>query len=101
MLEPAIQGEHVPLRGVFTDSSGAAIAPEGFSGGTGPTVTVTSPNDTAVLDGATMDTEVEVGTYENVWDTSSSLDGTGTYEVEVSGVFSGETKILKDRIRIE
>lgn len=100
MIEAALQGEDVPLRVEFTDSSGQAIAPEGAGDSTGPAVTVTSPNDTDVVSGATM-TEQSVGTYENVWDTASSLDGTGTYRVTVTAEFAGETKIVRDRIKIE
>lgn len=100
MIESAYLGEDVPLRVEFVDSSGTAIAPTGASDSTGPTVTVTAPDDTEVLSGATM-SEQTVGTYENVWDTSSSAAGSGTYDVVVTGEFSGETKIVKDQIRLE
>lgn len=98
-LDAAYEGEDVPLRVVFTDDTGAAVAPGGASGGSGPTVTVTSPNGTDVVS-ATVMTEVETGTYEYVWDTASNFDGTGTYSVEVTGEFSSETKIVKDTINI-
>jgi hypothetical protein len=98
MIESAYIGEDVPLRAVFTDESGTAIAPDGFSGGSGPTVTVTAPDGSTPLSGTVMATEVEVGTYETVWDTSTLSTGDGTYYVSVTGEFGGETKIVEDEI---
>lgn len=100
MIESAYLGEDVPLRVELVDSSGTPIAPAGASDSTGPTVTVTAPDDSTPVSGTVM-TEQSVGTYEFVWDTSTLSTGSGTYDVEVTGEFSGETKIVKDRIKLE
>lgn len=99
-LEDAYQGEDVPLTVSYTDDSGNAVAPDGVSGSSGPTITVTSPNGTAVVDAVVM-TESQVGTYEHLWDTATNFDGTGTYTVEVSAELSSETKIVKSTIKVK
>lgn len=99
-LKSAYQGEDVPLRVEYTSSSdGSAVAPAGASDSTGPTITITSPNDTDVVSSSVM-SEIETGTYEFVWDTSSSFDGTGTYAAETTGEFSSETKIVRGTIKV-
>lgn len=99
-LPGAFEGEDVPLRATFTDEdTGDPIAPDGASGGTGPTITVTAPDGTTVVDAVVM-TEIQSGTYEHVWNTAGDTTGTGTYQVEVTGEFSSETKIVKGTIQI-
>lgn len=96
-LDPVYEGEDVPIQATYVDSAGAAVAPDGVSGGTGPTVTVTGPDGTDAVAAVVM-TENEVGTYEHVWDTTGV--GTGTYVVAVSAELSAETDIEKETIEV-
>ena len=98
-LDPVYEGEDVPLQASYVDSAGAAIAPDGVAGGTGPAVTVTAPDGTDVVAAVVM-TENEVGTYEHVWDTAADTAGTGTYVVSVTAELSAETDIEKETIEV-
>lgn len=96
-LLPSYQGEDVPIRSVFTDSdTGDPVAPDDTS--TQPTITI-SQAGTDVVSGQVM-TEIEVGTYEYVWDTATLFQDTGTYVVSVTGEFSTETNIEKATITV-
>ena len=97
--EPLLEGEDVPLQATYTDDSGAAIAPGGVAGGTGPTITVTAPDGTDVVAGVVM-TESEVGTYEHVWDTATDTAGEGNYVARAAAELNGETDIEKTTVRI-
>ena len=90
----------MPLQAQYTDDAGAALAPDGVAGGTGPTATVTAPDGTDVVAGVVM-TESEVGTYEHIWDTATDTTGTGKYVASVSAELSGETDIEKTVIEVE
>lgn len=95
-IEGAYEGEDVPIVCAFTNSSDGS--PQ--SADVAPTITVTEPDSgTDVVSGASM-TEGSTGVYEHVWDTAADGEGTGTYNVEVTGEFSSETKIVKGTIRI-
>lgn len=100
-VESAYQGEDVPLQVSYTDASGSAVNEDSTSttDPTGPSITITSPNGTAVVSGTVM-SNLETGLYEFVWDTAASFDGTGTYSIEITGEFSSETKIVRDTIKI-
>lgn len=101
-LPGAYEGEDVPIRVTFTnDSDGSEVQPDGASGTspTGPTVTIMAPDGSDAVSSTTM-TSVDTGTYEHVWDTAGDSTGTGTYQVEVTGEFSSETKIAKATIQI-
>jgi hypothetical protein len=97
--EPVIEGEDVPIQVVYTDSSGNPVAPDGVSGGSGPTITITGPNETTLAN-ATVMTEVETGTYEHVLDTSSDSVSNGVYNVSVTAELSSETKIVVGNFRV-
>lgn len=98
-LPPAYEGEDIPIRITFTqDSDGSEVAPDGATA-SGPTITVTDPQGTDVVSAVVM-TQVDTGTYEHVWDTASDSGSTGTYDVEVTGEFSSETKIEKAEITL-
>lgn len=97
--EPILEGEDVPLQATYTDDQGAAIAPGGVTGGTGPTVTVTAPDGTTVVDAVVM-AEEEVGTYEHVWDTAADATDTGKYVARASAELNGETDIEKTTVEI-
>jgi hypothetical protein len=101
-LPAAYEGEDVPITVHFTDDTGADVNEDSTSSTTptGPTITVTAPDSTPVVDGVVM-TNNSTGHYEHVWDTAGDTTGTGTYQVEVSGEFSSETKIAKATITIE
>lgn len=96
MVESVHEGEDVPLTIDYTDANGDPI-----DGDAAPTITVTDPSGTAVVDAVAM-TSGDTGTYSHVWDTDSSADGTGpgTYDVVVTGEFGGETKISYDTIDV-
>lgn len=95
-IEGAFEGEDVPLVCSFTNSSDGSPV----SGDSAPTITVTEPDSgTDVVSAAAM-TEGSTGVYEYVWDTATDGEGTGTYNVVVTGEFSSETKIVKGTIRI-
>lgn len=100
-LLPAYEGEDVPITVHFTDDSGADVNEDSTSQTTptGPTVTVTAPDGTEVVSGVVM-SNTSTGHYEHVWDTAGDTTGTGTYDVEISGEFSSETKIAKATIKI-
>lgn len=100
-LLPAFEGEDVPITVHFTDDSGSDVNEDSTSQSTptGPTITVTAPDGTAVVDGVVM-TNNSTGNYEHVWDTAGDSTGTGTYGVEITGEFSSETKIAKATIKI-
>lgn len=98
--EPYREGEDVPIQASYTDDSGAALAPDGTSGGTGPTVTVTAPDGTDAVAAVVM-TEVEVGTYEHVWDTAADTPGTGKYVASVAAELSAETDIEEITVEIQ
>lgn len=100
-LPSAYEGEDVPLRVTFTDDTGAEVQPDGASGTapTGPTITVTDSQGTEVVSAVVM-TGIDTGTYEHVWDTAADSGGTGSYQVEVTGEFSAETKIAKGTVTI-
>ena len=98
--EPYREGEDVPIQAVYTDDSGAAVAPDGVSGGTGPTITVTAPDGTDVV-ASTVMTESEVGTYEHIWDTATDTTGTGRYVASVSAELSSETDIEQTVIEVQ
>lgn len=100
-LLPAFEGEDVPITVHFTDESGSDVNEDSTSDTTptGPTVTVTAPDGTVVVDGVVM-TNNSTGHYEHVWDTAGDSTGTGTYNVEVEGEFNSETKIAKATIQV-
>lgn len=101
-LRSAFEGEDVPITVTFTDDDTGDPVDEDTTGDTtpsGPTITVTAPDGTAVVDGVVM-SNTSTGNYEHVWDTDSDSAGTGTYQVEVEGEFSSETKIAKATIQI-
>lgn len=90
--EIVIEGEDAPIQVKYLDDSGNPVAPDGVSGGTGPTITITAPDDTEVASAVVM-TELEVGTYEYIYD-SADVSGTGTYHISVTAELSAETKIV-------
>lgn len=100
-LPGAYEGEDVPIRVTFTDDTDSEIAPDGASGTTptGPSITITAPDGSTAVSSTVM-TGIDTGTYEYVWDTTADSTGTGTYQVEVTGEFSSETKIAKATIQI-
>lgn len=86
------EGEDVPITVEYVDpDTGDPTDPD-----EAPTVTVTAPDDTAVVDAVAM-TADGTGNYEHVWDTAG--EATGVYEVDVSAEFDTETKI--DRVTVE
>jgi hypothetical protein len=97
--ETVIEGEDVPIQVTYTDSDGNPVAPDGVSGGSGPSITLTAPDDTELASGTVM-TEVETGTYEHVYDTASDSVGTGSYHILVTAELSGETKIVTGSFQV-
>lgn len=98
--QPYLEGEDIPIQAKFADDAGMAVAPDGVSGGTGPTITITARDGTVVVDAVVM-TESEVGTYEHIWDTSSDSAGTGSYFVKVSAELSSETEISQKIVKLQ
>lgn len=96
--EIVIEGEDVPIQVKYIDSSGNPIAPDG-AGTSGPTLTVTAPDDTEVASAVVM-TELEIGTYEYVHDTAADGKGNGYYHMSVTADFSSETKIVTGNFQV-
>lgn len=91
------EGEDVPLRVEYTDpDTGDPVDPDDTdsSGNGNAQITIIAPDGTELVSAVEM-SWIETGVLEHVWDTSTNATGTGEYEVEMSAVFSGETKITK------
>lgn len=90
------EGEDVPLRIEYEDSSGTLVDPDDTdSDGNGNAqITIIAPDGTELVSAVEM-TWVEAGILEYVWDTSTNASGTGEYTAEVTAEFSAETKITK------
>lgn len=97
-IDPAYVGEDVPLRAIF-DEGGTDPDDTGTDGTPDATITITDNSDGTELQSDTSMTNVSTGVMEYVWDTSAA-NGTGTYGVEVSAEFGGETKIIQSFIRL-
>lgn len=96
-LNPAYAGEDVPIIAEFDD--GTTDPDDTTADGTADaTITITDADtDTEDVSAVAM-THESTGTFEYVWDTTAA--GAGSYIVEVTAEFGGETKIVKDRIRV-
>lgn len=96
-LSPAVLGSDVPLVVTYEDDSNVATDPDDTDADTTADATITirkEDADTPVVDNAAM-TRLGTGSFEYVWDSSTNEDGTGRYQVDVSAVFGGETKITR------
>lgn len=93
------EGEDVP---VVVEFDGGATDPDdtGTDGIPDASITITYDVDGTVVVNAAAMTHESVGTFEYVWDTAADTTGTGSYVVEVTAEFGGETKIVKDRIGV-
>lgn len=98
MTEIVIEGEDVPIQVSYLDSGGNPVAPDG-AGTSGPTLTITAPNDTEIVS-ATVMSELQTGTYEYVHDTAADGTGNGYYHMSVTADFSGETKIVTGNFQV-
>lgn len=98
-LEPAVVGEDVPI---VVEYDGGTTDPDdtGTDGIPDATITITDNSDgTALITDAAM-THESTGVLEYVWDTATA-NGAGTYGIEVSAEFGGETKIVQNHIRLK
>jgi hypothetical protein len=101
-LASAYVGEDVPVTVTYEDDAGNAVDPDDTT--VDPTVTIVdvperdSGSETEIVSDALMD-QNGTGEFEYVWD--SSGEEAGEFRIEVSGDFNAETKIVKQRIRLE
>ena len=104
-LKGKILGEDVELTARYEDSSGTAIDPDDVDADAGATpdayITITKQGSaTPVVDSAAM-TYVATGEFSYVWDTSVNNEGTGTYVVEATADFGGNTDIERVNIPLK
>jgi len=98
----AYVGEDIPVTVTYEDDAGNAVDPDDTANE--PTVTIVdvpereSGTETDVVTGEVM-TDNATGEFEFVWDSSGA--DVGEYRVEVTADFDSETKIVKQRIRLE
>lgn len=97
-IDPAYVGEDVPLQAIF-DEGTTDPDDTGSDGTPDAEITITDNSDGTELQSDTSMTHASTGVMEYVWDTSTA-NGSGTYGVEVSAEFSGETKIIQSFIRL-
>lgn len=96
-LESVYAGEDVPIVVEFDD--GTTDPDDQATDGT-PDADITITNadtDTEAVSAEAM-THESTGVFEYVWDTTAA--GSGSYIIEVTAEFGGETKIVKDRIGV-
>lgn len=100
-LRAAIEGEDVPITVSYEADDGTAVDPDDTGTDAVPdaSITITYEDDTAVVSGAAMN-HIATGEFEYVWDTAADVTGTGTYTVDVSAEFGGETKITRSTIQL-
>lgn len=94
-LSDAYLGEDVPVAIQYNDpDTGDAVDPDDTDADGVPdaSVTITDDGGTEHVTAAAM-SHLSTGEFEYVWDTSVDAGDEGTYEVEVSAEFSGDTKI--------
>lgn len=94
-IDNAYDGEDVPITATYT-SGGAGVDAD-----VAPSITITeNSTGTDVVAGAAMSSVGGTGEYEYVWDSAVDGNGPGLYEIEVTGEFGGETKIVRDTIEL-
>ena len=104
-IEAVNEGEDVPIITRFYEGeieNSPQVDPDdtGTDGTPDATISITYDEDgTAVVADAAM-THRAVGEFEYVWDTAADTTGSGSYVVEATAEFGGETKIERDRIRV-
>lgn len=101
-IERAFAGEDVAVSQNYTDpDTGDPVDPDdtGTDGVPDVSVTITDDAGTEHISAVAM-THNGTGDFEYVWDTDVDSAGTGTYTVETSAEFSGETKIDRDTITL-
>ncbi|MFC6766013.1 hypothetical protein [Natrinema soli] len=97
-LDPAFVGEDVPIIAEF--DGGTTDPDDTGTDGTGDAmITITDNSDGTELQSSVAMTHQSTGTFEYVWDTSTA-NGAGSYGIEVSAEFGGETKIVQSHIRL-
>lgn len=101
-IKRAYLGEDVPITITYEDDTGTAVDPDDTNADAVPdaVINITAPDDTAAVTDAAM-THTAAGSFEYVWDTAIDAAGAGTYTVEVSAEFGGETKISRNTITLQ
>ncbi|QCC60758.1 hypothetical protein NP511_02105 [Natrinema thermotolerans] len=100
-IKSAYAGEDVPLEVSYTDSNGAIDPDDQGSDGTPDAeITITDNSDGTEVVSAQSMTNTATGEFEFVWDTSAA-NGPGTYRVEITAEFGGETKINRSQIQLK
>lgn len=95
----AYEGEDVPIQ-ITYDNGGTDPDDTGTDGVPDASITITDNSDgTAMVSAAAM-THLSTGTFEYVWDSDVDGAGPGTYVIEITAEFDGETKIAKDTISL-
>lgn len=102
-IESAYLGEDAPLEIAYSDDSGA-VDPDDQDADDTPDAEITisdNSDGTEVISAVAMTHTGSVGEFEYVWDTDADAAGAGTYVVEVTAEFGGETKINKSQITLK
>lgn len=100
-IKSAYLGEDVPVEIAYSDDTGA-IDPDDQDTDDTPDadITISDNSDGTEVISAQAMTHNDVGEFEYVWDTDVDANGAGTYVVEITAEFSGETKINKSQITL-
>ena len=99
-LGKVYDGEDVPIQ-ISYDSGEADPDDTDGDGTPDAEITITDRSDGTDVISAVGMTHQSTGEFEYVWDTEVDANGPELYEVTVSADFGGETKIAKNRLRIE
>lgn len=99
-VESAYEGEDVPITATF-DDGGTDPDDTGTDGTGDASITITANADGTEMVSAAAMTRLSTGVYEYVWDTAADTGGKGVYVLEVTAEFGGETKLVRDSIRLQ
>ncbi|SFS63114.1 hypothetical protein [Halostagnicola kamekurae] len=101
-IKSAYVGEDVPIEIAYSDSNGA-VDPDDQDTDENPDadITITANSDSTEVISAQSMTHNDVGAFEYVWDTDADANGSGTYVIEITAEFDGETKINKSQITLK